>query len=83
MVFLRVSATQVAFGRSERRQDPLQARPHFRGDRADFRPPDLIRLAPIALYTRYEDIVEVVLALAGIMERKAYLEFPNVREEVA
>ena len=49
----------------------------------DFRPPDLIRLAPVALYTRYEDIVEVVLALAGIMERKAYLEFPNVREEVA
>ena len=49
----------------------------------DFRPPDLIRLAPIALYSRYEDIVEVVLALEGIMERKAYLEFPNVREEVA
>jgi len=49
----------------------------------DFRPPDLIRLAPIALYTRYEDLVEVVLALEGIMERKAYLEFPNVREEVA
>jgi kynureninase len=49
----------------------------------DFRPPDLIRLAPIALYTRYEEIVEVVLALEGIMRRKAYLEFPNVREEVA
>ena len=49
----------------------------------DFRPPDLIRLAPIALYTRYEDLVEVVFALEGIMQRKAYLEFPNVREEVA
>jgi kynureninase len=49
----------------------------------DFRPPDLIRLAPIALHTRYEDLVAVVLALEGIMERKAYLEFPNVREEVA
>jgi kynureninase len=49
----------------------------------DFRPPDIIRLAPIALYTRYEDIAHVVLALKGIMERKAYLEFSNVREEVA
>ena len=49
----------------------------------DFRPPDLIRLAPIALSTGYVDSVEVVLALEGIMERKAYLEFSNVREEVA
>jgi kynureninase len=49
----------------------------------DFRPPDLIRLAPIALYTRYEDLAEVVFLLERIMERKAYLEFPNVRGEVA
>jgi kynureninase len=49
----------------------------------DFRPPDILRLAPIALYNRYEEIVQVVLELKGIMERKAYLEFPNVREEVA
>jgi kynureninase len=49
----------------------------------DFRPPDILRLAPIALYTRYEEIVSVVLELKSILERKAYLEFPNVREEVA
>jgi kynureninase len=49
----------------------------------DFRPPDILRLAPIALYTRYEDITRVVLELKTSMERKTYLEFPNVREEVA
>ena len=49
----------------------------------DFRPPDIIRLAPIALYTRYEDIAQVVLALKGIMERQSYMEFSNEREEVA
>jgi kynureninase len=54
-----------------------------RGIVPDFRPPDLIRLAPIALYTRYEDLAEAVLALEDIVERKSYLEFPNVREEVA
>lgn len=49
----------------------------------DFRPPDIIRLAPIALYTRYEDIARVILELKVIMERKGYLEFSNVRDEVA
>jgi len=49
----------------------------------DFRPPDILRLAPIALYNRYEDVVRVILALKDIVERKAYLEFSNVREEVA
>ena len=49
----------------------------------DFRKPDIIRLAPIALYTRYEDIAQLILVLKNIMEREAYLEFPNVRDEVA
>jgi kynureninase len=49
----------------------------------DFRPPDIIRLAPVALYTRYEDIARMVLELKGIMQRKSYLEFANVRDEVA
>lgn len=49
----------------------------------DFRPPDIIRLAPIALYTRYEDIAQIILGLKSIMEREAYLEFPNVRDAVA
>ena len=49
----------------------------------DFRPPDILRLAPIALYTRYEDIARVVLELRSIMERKTYVAFPNVREEIA
>ncbi|MGH9578714.1 MAG: aminotransferase class V-fold PLP-dependent enzyme, partial [Terriglobales bacterium] len=49
----------------------------------DFRPPDIIRLAPVALYTSYEDIAQAVLKLKEVMERKSYLEFPNVRDAVA
>ena len=49
----------------------------------DFRPPDIIRLAPIALYTRYEDIAQLILGVKSIMEREAYLEFPNIRDVVA
>ena len=49
----------------------------------DFRKPDIIRLAPIALYTSYEDIAQLILILKNIMKREAYLEFPNTRDEVA
>ena len=49
----------------------------------DFRQPDMIRLAPVALYNSYEEVAETVLALKQIMERGEYLEFPNVRGVVA
>jgi len=49
----------------------------------DFRPPDMIRLAPVALYNSYEEVAQTVLALKRIMERQEYLEFPNVRGVVA
>ena len=39
----------------------------------DFRYPNVIRLAPVALYTRYEDVYELVRRLVEIMETKAYL----------
>jgi adenylate kinase len=39
-----------------------------RGVVPDFRPPNVIRLAPVPLYTRYRDVGEVVLALKSIVE---------------
>ncbi len=38
-----------------------------RGIVVDFRPPDVIRLAPVALYTRYEDLWHTVEALREIV----------------
>jgi kynureninase len=34
----------------------------------DFRPPDVIRIAPVALYTRYEDLWRTVEALREIVQ---------------
>lgn len=49
----------------------------------DFRAPNVIRLAPIALYTSYEDVWNVVRILKKIMLEKQYEKFANEREIVA
>ncbi|WHY91402.1 kynureninase [Neobacillus cucumis] len=49
----------------------------------DFRAPNVIRLAPIALYTSYEDVWNVVQILKKIMIEKQYEKFANEREIVA
>lgn len=49
----------------------------------DFRAPNVIRLAPIALYTSYEDVWKVVQTLKQIMKEKQYEKFSNEREVVA
>ncbi|WP_286229911.1 kynureninase [Neobacillus mesonae] len=49
----------------------------------DFRAPNVIRLAPIALYTSYEDVWNVVRILKEIMTEKQYEKFANEREIVA
>ncbi|WP_042347278.1 kynureninase [Bacillus massiliigorillae] len=49
----------------------------------DFRAPNVIRLAPIALYTSYEDVWNVVRILKEIMVEKQYEKFANEREVVA
>ena len=40
----------------------------------DFRPPDIVRLAPAALYTRYVDVWGCVAAIHGVMEAGGYRE---------
>ncbi|ETI66058.1 kynureninase [Neobacillus vireti] len=49
----------------------------------DFRAPNVIRLAPIALYTSYHDIWKTVQILKTIMIEEQYKKFSNEREVVA
>ncbi|MEH7505189.1 kynureninase [Neobacillus drentensis] len=49
----------------------------------DFRAPNIIRLAPVALYTSYKEVWEVVQILKKIMIEKQYEKFENEREVVA
>jgi kynureninase len=38
----------------------------------DFRPPDVVRVCPSPLYTRYEDVFRVVEIIAEVLESGAY-----------
>ncbi|PIC74467.1 kynureninase [Sporosarcina sp. P17b] len=49
----------------------------------DFRAPDGIRLAPVALYNSFKDVWEAVQILKTIMKEELYKEFPNERGVVA
>jgi kynureninase len=53
-----------------------------RGVVSDFRPPDVIRLAPVALYTMYADVYRTVEALREIVESGAYLRFEAALDSV-
>ncbi|HEY1292551.1 MAG TPA: kynureninase [Chloroflexota bacterium] len=54
-----------------------------RGIIPDFRPPNVIRLAPVPLYIGYRDVGEVIGALKAIVESGEHLQFTDVRAEVA
>lgn len=45
----------------------------------DFREPNVIRLAPIALYTSYEEVYKLIEALEEIVVKKVYEEFSAER----
>ena len=49
----------------------------------DFRTPNGIRLAPVALYNTFEEVWEVVQVLKRIMENEEYKKFENKRDVVA
>ena len=49
----------------------------------DFRTPNGIRLAPVALYNTFEDVYEAVRILSEIMKSKEYKNFKNERGVIA
>jgi kynureninase len=49
----------------------------------DFRAPNVIRLAPTALYNTYSEVFEVVEVLTKIMKNKEYEKYENKREVIA
>lgn len=49
----------------------------------DFRAPNGIRLAPVALYNTFEDIWQTIQILKTIMKEEQYKEFSNKRDVVA
>ena len=53
-----------------------------RGVVSDFRPPDVIRLAPVALYTMYADVYRTVESLRDIVESGAYMDFDATLDSV-
>lgn len=49
----------------------------------DFRFPNVIRLAPIALYTSYSEVYEMIQIVRKIMDEKIYEKYSNERGTVA
>ena len=54
-----------------------------RGVIPDFRPPDIVRLAPSPFYTSFAETAQTIAILKDIVQAELYLEFPNVRDMVA
>jgi kynureninase len=54
-----------------------------RGIVPDFRPPNVIRLAPVPLYTRFRDVGAVVAALESIVASGEHLQYAEERAAVA
>jgi len=54
-----------------------------RGIIPDFRPPDIIRLAPIALYNSFHEVWQVTEALKEIIDGGEHKNYQNVRDTIA
>ncbi len=54
-----------------------------RGVIPDFRPPDIIRVAPVALYNTFSEIWELVRHLREIVESREYERFPKERGTIS
>ncbi|WP_064094466.1 kynureninase [Rossellomorea aquimaris] len=49
----------------------------------DFRSPNVIRLAPVALYSSYNDVFNTIRILKEIMDKEEYKQFKNTRNVIA
>jgi kynureninase len=49
----------------------------------DFRPPNVIRIAPIPLYNTYHEVWEIVQHLMATIDRKEYRRFPKERKKIS
>jgi kynureninase len=49
----------------------------------DFRPPDIVRLGPSPLYTRFIDCLEAIISLRQIVKERSYTHFPVERALVS
>ncbi len=54
-----------------------------RGVIPDFRPPKVIRIAPIALYNTFTEVWQVAMHLKGIIDNREYEMFSKVRKAVS
>jgi kynureninase len=54
-----------------------------RGVIPDFRPPDIVRVAPVALYNTYTELAALVEHLREIVEGREYERFPAARPAIS
>jgi kynureninase len=54
-----------------------------RGVITDFRPPNVIRIAPIPLYNTFHEVWKVAQCLREIIDKKEYAEFPTERKAIS
>jgi kynureninase len=47
-----------------------------RGVVVDYRPPNVVRVCPAPLYTRFEDVWHVVDRLESVLDERAYEDYP-------
>jgi kynureninase len=55
----------------------------FRGIIPDFRPPNILRIAPIPLYNTYYEIWQLTQHLIDIIDKKEYDKFPKERKAIS
>jgi len=54
-----------------------------RGVITDFRPPNVIRIAPIPLYNTYDEIWQTVRQLKTIVDNKEYAKISKARKPIS
>ncbi|UCC34119.1 MAG: kynureninase [Candidatus Bathyarchaeota archaeon] len=55
----------------------------IKGVISDFRPPNIIRIAPIPLYNRYDEVWQIIQGLKEIIDGKEYEKIPKQRKGIS